>query len=316
MERVAIVQREFNPSIVGELHRLLEPGEAALAIIAPYRPLVAAPRLIIPPRIDYPEEFNVKEALDRIVEELDKEQLLEIKDGKEYIRRLYLLIQSPGGSVVSSFKVAKLIRDYAIEIITFIVHFAMSGGTLIALTGNKIVMGKLSHISPLDILLMVGDRFVSANDILRSFEFLTTLFEKIPEEHAPYPWKALAQQLDPLLVQEALNTNRLAEEYINRILRHELSSFKDVADRIIRRFVTGYPTHDYVIDCREFKEIADENKIICIEDISKDELEKNSELKKYQSLYKVFERWLGLYKDIEHERHIIRYYVKSKQVPS
>jgi len=300
-EKITIISEEHDPKITKRLSEVLENGEAAMVFVAPYSGLVVAPRVILYPYIEFPEEFNVKQAIDAIKRKLREEELL--KDGK--IKRLYLLIQSPGGSVISSFKVAKLIRENAKEVISFIIHFAMSGGTLVVLASNRVVMGSISHVSPIDIQIRYKDGFISSNDIIRAFKGVSALFEKVPEENAPYSWKILAEKLDPIMVQEAMNINELAKTYALKLLTHEHSSLRDRAEEIVERLVEGYPTHDYVIDYKELKEILGEDNIIYEE-----ELEEDSRVKK---LWYVFEYWFSKYKDLASNRHIVRYYAKFQE---
>ncbi len=296
---VPSVAKEDDLKIISKLDNLLGEGEAAMAIIAPYRGLRVTPRAVLYPYIDFPEEFNVSRALEDIKEHLLHKDLLE--EGR-IIKRLYLLIQSPGGSVVSSFKVAKLIRESAREVISFIIHFALSGGTLIVLASNKIVMGPVSHVSPIDIQITYRGIYVSSNDIIRAFEGITSLFEEISEEHAPYPWKVVAKKMDPIMIQEAIDTNVLAKMYALRLLQHEFSSFKDRASDIVETLVEGYPTHDYVIDCEELKRVLGNDFVVCVDELSEDD--------NIRRLWQVFETWFSKYKDVASDRHIIRYYIK------
>ena len=297
-EEINIVSEEHDRRIVEKLNNILDAGEAAMVIIAPYSGLVVAPHVILYPYIDFPEEFNIKQAIDAIKRKLCERNLL--KEGK--IERLFLLIQSPGGGVISSFKVAKLIRENVKEVVSFIIHFAMSGGILIVLASNKIVMGPISHVSPIDIQMKYKEDFISSNDIIRAFRGVSALFEKIPEENAPYSWKVLAEKLDPIMIQEAMNVNELAKTYALKLLTHEYSSLKNRAEEIVRRLVEGYPTHDYVIDYKELKEIFGEDNVIYAE-----ELEENNKIRK---LWYVFEEWFSKYKDLSSNRHIVRYYTK------
>jgi len=62
-----------------------------------------------------------------------------------------LLLNSFGGQVSSSFKVAQAIRKNFKYITVFIPHIAASGGTLIVLCGNELVMGDMSNLTPIDV---------------------------------------------------------------------------------------------------------------------------------------------------------------------
>ena len=64
---------------------------------------------------------------------------------------LDLILHSPGGDVAATESLIDYLRrkfDNNIE--TFIPQLSMSGGTMLALTGNKIYMGKQSNLGPID----------------------------------------------------------------------------------------------------------------------------------------------------------------------
>ncbi len=66
----------------------------------------------------------------------------------------------------SSYKIAHALRKTFNKIIVFVRHIAASGGTLLALTGNKIVMGMMSQLSPLDPQAESEEGAISANSVL------------------------------------------------------------------------------------------------------------------------------------------------------
>ena len=110
------------------------------------------------------EEFAVETAINHIQTRTD-------------VRKLLLLVNSPGGLVQSSYKIARALRKAFKEIIVFVPHIAASGGTLLAVTGNKIVMGMMSQLSPLDPQAQIGDGAVSANSVVDAHQFVTMLLQ-------------------------------------------------------------------------------------------------------------------------------------------
>jgi len=89
------------------------------------------------------------------------ETAINIVQEKTDAKKLLLLVNSSGGLVQSSYKIARALRKAFSEIIVFVPHIAASGGTLLALTGNQIVMGVMSQLSPLDPQATVGDGAIS-----------------------------------------------------------------------------------------------------------------------------------------------------------
>ena len=123
-----------------------------------------------------------------------------------------LLVNSPGGSVQSSYKIARALRKAFKEIIVFVSTHCTKGGTLLALTGNKIVMGMMSQLSPLDSQLQSGEGSVSANSVVDAHQFVTILFDDVAIEDAAYSYKALSDKFDGIDIRDALASLSLMEE--------------------------------------------------------------------------------------------------------
>src|ERR1051325_247289 len=72
----------------------------------------------------------------------------------------------PGGLVLAAEQIAKALVEHKGKVTVFIPHYAMSGGTLIALAAAEIVMDRNAVLGPVD--PQIGD--VAASSILRAVE--------------------------------------------------------------------------------------------------------------------------------------------------
>src|SRR5258708_34307622 len=63
---------------------------------------------------------------------------------------LDLVLHSPGGLVIASLQIARAIREHPSKVTVFVPHMAMSGGTLISLAADEIVMGSHAMLGPID----------------------------------------------------------------------------------------------------------------------------------------------------------------------
>jgi ClpP class serine protease len=84
---------------------------------------------------------------------------IDVNDAEEVIRAinltdpgvpLDLILHTPGGLVLASFQIACAIREYKGKVTVFVPHYAMSGGTLIALAAQEIVMSRHAVLGPVD----------------------------------------------------------------------------------------------------------------------------------------------------------------------
>jgi ClpP class serine protease len=84
---------------------------------------------------------------------------IDINDSEEVLRAIQMtdeevpldiVLHTPGGLVLAALQIARAIREHKARVTVFVPHYAMSGGTLIALAADEIVMCKHSVLGPID----------------------------------------------------------------------------------------------------------------------------------------------------------------------
>jgi ClpP class serine protease len=84
---------------------------------------------------------------------------IDINDAEEVIRAIHLtddnvpidlVLHTPGGLVLASLQIARAIKARTGKVTVFVPHYAMSGGTLIALAADEIVMDAHAVVGPVD----------------------------------------------------------------------------------------------------------------------------------------------------------------------
>jgi ClpP class serine protease len=65
-------------------------------------------------------------------------------------RPIDLILHTPGGLVLASEQIAYAIRDHPAKVTVIVPHYAMSGGTLIALAADEIRMDRAAVLGPVD----------------------------------------------------------------------------------------------------------------------------------------------------------------------
>lgn len=63
---------------------------------------------------------------------------------------LDIVLHTPGGLVLASLQIARAVREHKGKVTVFVPHYAMSGGTLIALAADEIVMSPHAVLGPVD----------------------------------------------------------------------------------------------------------------------------------------------------------------------
>jgi ClpP class serine protease len=251
-----------------------------MAIVASYVGEKISPTKIQNAHVNVMDEFSVESAIEDIQRKTD-------------CKKLMLLLNSPGGSVTSSYKIARALRTSFEDITVYIPHIAASGGTLIALIGNVIVMGIMSQLSPLDpIIDEIGGRPISAKLIVDANNALTAFFETTSMEDAPYTTKILADKYDPVQIQEAESIMDLMERYISEMLKKS-NYLESDCQRIAHQLVRGFSIHEEVITDLAAKELGLKIKS-CTE---------------YPKEWAIMRKWLGTLLLKSSGTHLIRYYL-------
>ncbi|HGJ65697.1 TPA: hypothetical protein ENS27_09935 [bacterium] len=169
---------------------------------------------------------------------------INIEDSEEVIRAINLtdddvpidlILHTPGGLVLATERIACALKRHKAKVTVFIPHYAMSGGTLIALSTDEIVMDKSAVLGSVD--PQVGG--YPAASILKVME--TKNVDEIDDEThilADISKKAMKQLKD--CVREIIS-DKMDEEKAEKI-----------ADLLTR----GEWTHDYPITVTEAQNIG------------------------------------------------------------
>src|SRR5437764_6337052 len=84
---------------------------------------------------------------------------IDVNDSENVLRAIHLtdptvpldiVLHTPGGLVVASLQIARAIHKHRGKVTAFVPHYAMSGGTLIALSADEIVMSEHAVLGPGD----------------------------------------------------------------------------------------------------------------------------------------------------------------------
>ena len=89
--------------------------------------------------------------------------------GLDFNKGLSLIIHTPGGHMASTETMIDYLRSKFDYVEAIVPVYAMSGGTMIALNSNKIVLGRQSQLGTIDAQLPVLRSSVSAASILDQF---------------------------------------------------------------------------------------------------------------------------------------------------
>jgi ClpP class serine protease len=171
-------------------------------------------------------------------------RFINIDDSEEVLRAIRMtppdmpidfIIHTPGGLVLAAEQIARALNKHPAKVTVFIPHYAMSGGTLIALAADEIVMDENAVLGPLD--PQIGN--CPAVSLLK-------LLERKDINH---------------IDDQTLIMADIAEKAINQVRRTIIDLLKDnmpleKAESIAVALTEGRWTHDYPITVEEARALG------------------------------------------------------------
>lgn len=174
---------------------------------------------------------------------------ISIEDSEQVLRAIRLtppdvpidlILHTPGGLVLATEQIARALIRHPSKVTVFVPHYAMSGGTMLALAADEIVMDANAVLGPVDPQL--GN--MAAASVLQVLA--QKPIEKIDDQTiimADLSKKAIAQ----------------VQRFVRTLLQDEIPQQKiapENVDRIIDLLTTGRITHDCPIPVEEASEIG------------------------------------------------------------
>ena len=146
-----------------------------------------------------------------------------------------LIVHTPGGIVLAAMQIARAIEAHPAKVTVYVPVYAMSGGTLIALAADEIVLGEFSVLGPIDPQILG----------LPAASILSARAAKPPE---------LVLDLTHVLAD-------VSEKAVNQVKRGAVELLtprleQTAAEEIAEKLAGGQWTHDYALTSNEAAEVG------------------------------------------------------------
>ena len=123
-----------------------------------------------------------------------------------------LIIHTPGGLVLAAMQIARAVEAHPAKVTAYVPVYAMSGGTLIALAADEIVMGEFSVLGPIDpqILGLPAASIVRARDLkpIADVSDLTLVLADVGEKAVAQVKQGAVELMTPRLGQRRRRSSR------------------------------------------------------------------------------------------------------------
>ena len=145
-------------------------------------------------------------------------------------RPIDFIIHTPGGLVLAAMQIARALEAHPARVRVLVPVYAMSGGTLIALAADEILMGEFSVLGPIDPQI-AG---MPAASIVRARES-----------------KPVAEVHDLTLVLADMSEKALAQVKRGAVELTQKRLGEERATVLAEKLAGGHWTHDYALTCEE-----------------------------------------------------------------
>jgi len=156
--------------------------------------------------------------------------------------KIDVFLHSPGGSAEATERIVNLLRANFSYIRFFIPNAAYSAATMLALSGDEILMDERSTLGPIDPQIIMatkeGTRSVPTQDILDGFKELKKALKKDPDSIAAY--LPMIDESYLYLLETCKNTQKLArvlvQEWLEKYMLKMVPKNKKKAKNIAKKF--------------------------------------------------------------------------------
>lgn len=195
-------------------------------------------------------------------------------------KKLVVILVTSGGLPDVAYRIAMLLRDRYEHIAICIPGWCKSAGTLLAIAGNELIMGRRGEMGPLDVQIAKRDELGGDRDSgLVINEALARLRDESFDLFNSFMLKQIAQsanlvtlrtaadisaqltiglmapifeKIDPMRMGADARAMSIGEEYALRLNR----GGKNLrGEKGLNMLLNGYPSHSFVIDINEAREL-------------------------------------------------------------
>lgn len=204
------------------------------------------------------------------------DQLINLAKSSDRKENIVLMLATRGGSPDAAYRMARCLQRQYKKVVLYIYGICKSAGTLVSVGADEIILSDFGEFGPLDIQLGKRDELFEtvsglnitqalnslnarAQDVFRSTlldlksgsrgQISTKLAAEIASNFAIGLHEKIYAQIDPAQLGSIERSINIASDYGKRL------KTKNVKQDTVDKLVSGYPSHSFVIDIKEAREL-------------------------------------------------------------
>ena len=143
---------------------------------------------------------------------------------------LVLMLHTPGGDPNAVESIVEYLHSKFARIDVIVPYLAMSGGAMISLASDLLVLGRQSQLGPIDPQFLIGNKTHSARAIQEGFSKAREDIES--DTRLAHLWAPILQNMGPSLVLEADKALAYSKELVvDWLNKRMLKNISDVGER-------------------------------------------------------------------------------------
>jgi hypothetical protein len=182
------------------------------------------------------------------------------------VEKLTVLISGPGGSPIAAARIVFMLRKYCKSLEVIVPSIAASAMTMLSLGADRILMGPLSSLSPIDTSIANHQLAPKGNDgypvrieVTQLQKFIDLCNNGLDRDKVDdvnkSPYKLLSEHLHPIVIGTIQRMVSLSKMLTSDILKTHHSD-TDSINRIVDLLNDEFPTHSYPINYEKAVEIG------------------------------------------------------------
>lgn len=260
-----------------------------MSFIAPDTIVKKSPTSYDYAQITYQDLYNIEEKIEPL------------KKAGKLPKKMHLVIHSPGGRVDATTKIARYLRKHFEEIEAYVPYEAASGGTVLCLAANSIIMGDTSNLTPIDPQVLYKGRRISATSYEQAIKDMIKKYSTSSPDEIPSPDQQMCNQFDPIIAKEmskiVFDSIMVSFELLEESQKPKTPTDNNRIFGIVFSLTkTNFP-HDHQFDAKSARDIG----LTILDDTSRIEL------------LKTYKKWVSCKLDAKETNHIVETYMPIKK---